>query len=150
MLTPVAAQLAVNRPARFAAQLDILQAYSEVLNRQLDYIDAATTVDEINDVVNPPAITGEITVNATGNDLDDSFVVSITGVSADNLSLYFPSTDTTVAYDSGTSKFPATVGVFSGGDYTGIVRYLGVYNLAEFDASAPPVTVTIDWNYDNY
>lgn len=150
MLTPVAAQLAVNRPARFAAELDTLQKYSDVLNRQIDYIDAATTVDEVNAVVNPPNITGEVTVNATGNDLDDSFVVSLTGVSADDLSLYFPSTDTTVAYDSGNSKFPATVGVFTGGDYTGFVRYLGVYNLAEFDASAPPVSVSIDWRYLNY
>lgn len=146
MLTAVAAQPEIARAPRYSTELSTLLTYTTVLNGQLDYIDAATTVDEIDAVVNPPDITGSVTVNATGNDLDESFVTSISGVSADDLSLYFPSTDTTVAYNSGTSSFPATPGVFSG-DFLGKVMYLGIFNLAEFDASAPPVTVPIDWKY---
>ena len=146
MLTAVAAQPEISRAPRYSTELSTLLTYTNVLNGQLDYIDAATTVDEINAVVNPPDITGSVTINATGNDLDESFVTAITGVPADDLSLYFPSTDTTVAYNSGTSSFPATPGVFSG-DFLGKVMYLGIFNLAEFDASAPPVTVPIDWKY---
>lgn len=147
MLSGVAAQAEVDRPVRYSEVLSDLATRADVLDGQLTYIENATSVDDINAVVNPPAVTGSVDLNRTGNDLDDSLVTAITGVSANDLSLYFNSTGASVAYDSGNSKFPATVGVFSGNDYTGSIKYLGIFNLATFDLAISPATVAINWEY---
>jgi len=149
MMSGVASLSPAERPARFETLLTDVANHAEVLDAQLTYIENATTVDEVNAAVNPPSVSGSVDLARTGNDLDDSFVTAITGVSADDLSLYFPSTGTTVAYDNATSKFPATVGVFSGGDYTGVIKYLGIFRLATFDLSTSPATVAISWQYQS-
>ena len=115
VVSAVASQLAVSRPVRFQVILDAMTTFTNKLHDQLNAVDVATTVDEVNNVVNPP--TGEITLSRTGDDLDAAVFASFTSLTLTEAGteLYVPGTATTISW-SGTD-FPATVSAFTTGDY---------------------------------
>lgn len=117
VLVGVAAKPAASRPARYQDALDTIFAYAEQLNEKLNLVVAATTVDELNDIVNPP--TGTINIGR-GPGTEDLLAASFTGFSSVTLTesdteLYIPGTATTIAYSG--SDFPATAACFALGDY---------------------------------
>jgi hypothetical protein len=105
VLTSVASQDPVDRPAPLQDTLTEMVAVTDALGADLIAVDSATTVDEINDVVNPP--TGLLfTGRGAGlgpEDLNVSYYTAWNSVSMleSDTELYVPSTSTVIAYDSG-------------------------------------------------
>lgn len=130
VLASVASQDLVDRPASLQVVLDETVVLTNALGVTLDAIAAATTVDEINNIVNPP--TGIINIGRGDGiggpeDLNLSYIVELNSVSLtpSQTSLFIPGTSTTVAYDSGLPSpymFNATFGAFNPGDYTLQIR----------------------------
>ena len=130
VMASVASQALVDRPASLQVVLDETVVLTDALGVTLDAISAATTVDEINNIVNPP--TGIIKIGRGDGiggpeDLNLSYLVELNSVSLtpSQTSLFIPGTSTTVAYDSGLPSpymFNATFGAFNPGDYTLQIR----------------------------
>jgi hypothetical protein len=117
LLTAVSSQVAASRPSRFQDTLNEMTAVSDQLDTNLTAIDAATTVDEINNIVNPP--TGTIQIYRTGATLEESFYVSFNSVTLTeaDTELYIPGSATVIPYDTLNSNFPQTPAAFSPGDF---------------------------------
>jgi len=126
LLTAVSSQDSLLRPARYQQALDEMTAISDQLNDQLDLIDAATTVDEINNIVNPP--TG---ILFTGRgisgllDLNPSYYTEFNSVSMTEAEteLYIPGTSTTLSYGQFVpGQFDSPGNCFNPGDYLVQIR----------------------------
>lgn len=122
LLTAVSSQDPLARPARYQAELDEMVAISNQLDADLTAIDSATTVDEINNIVNKP--TGILfTGRGAGlgpEDLNVSYYNAFNSVSMteSETELYVPGTDTVIAYGSGgAGKFDSLGNCFNPGDY---------------------------------
>ena len=103
-----------------------------VLQTQLVNIGAATTVDEINDIVNPPAagITGTIRAARTGTTfVDPAWQVGPTGATPEQITLVTPLL--TIAYDTPNNEYPTTTNAWSGSPYTFDVVF-GGYVIGSF------------------
>jgi hypothetical protein len=105
ILTAVSSQELIDRPARFQSVLDSMTAVTDALDSNLTAIEAATSVDEINNIVNPP---GGILFTGRGaglgpQDLNVSYYTAFNSVSMaeSETELYVPSTDTVIPYGSG-------------------------------------------------
>ena len=128
ILTAVASQDPLDRPARYQEELDEMTAISDQLDANLTAIDSATTVDEINNIVNKP--TGVLfTGRGSGlgpEDLNVSYYTAFNSVSmtGSETELYVPSTATVIPYGSGgAGKFDSMGNAFnSGGPYTMQIR----------------------------
>jgi len=122
LLTAVSSQDPVDRPARFQAELDEMIAITNQLDADLIAIDAATTVDEINNIVNKP--TGILFTGRGGGlgpeDLNVSYYTEFNSVSMTEAEteLFVPGTSTVIAYGSGgAGKFDSFGDCFNPGDY---------------------------------
>ena len=122
VIASVASQDPVDRPPTLQVVLDETVVVTDNLGTQLDAIAAATTVDEINNIVNKP--TGTL-FTGRGNglgpeDLNVSYYTSFNSVSmveADT-ELYVPGTATVIAYGSGgPNSFDSMGNAFAPGDY---------------------------------
>jgi hypothetical protein len=144
ILTAVSSQDALSRPARFQDVLDAMSAVSDQLDSNLTAIDSATTVDEINDIVNPPA--GIIfTGRGSGlgpEDLNVSYYTEWNSVSLPegDSELYVPGTSTVIPYNSGgAGKFDSSGNCFAPGDYTLQIRNSKTgFVIAEFECPLNP------------
>ena len=128
MLTGVASQAEIDRPSRYQAELESIAAIAANLDGNLTAVETATSVDEINNIVNKP--TG-ILFTGRGNglgpeDLNVSYYTAFNSVSLTeaDTELYVPSTDTTIAYGSGgPGQFDSFGNAFNlGGPYTMQIR----------------------------
>ena len=106
------------------------------LNSDLNvYLPAATTVDEVNDVVNPP--TGLINIGRGATGAEDLNVTTFTSFTSYTLpesgtELFVTGTGTLISYSG--SGFPATVGAFNPGDYEIELRQVSTGRIiARFD-----------------
>jgi len=122
LLTAVSSQDPVDRPARFQAELDEMIAITNQLDADLTAIDAAITVDEINNIVNKP--TGILFTGRGGGlgpeDLNVSYYTEFNSVSMTEAEteLFVPGTSTVIAYGSGgAGKFDSFGDCFNPGDY---------------------------------
>jgi len=122
LLTAVSSQDPVDRPARFQAELDEMIAISNQLASDLTAIDTATSVDEINNIVNKP--TGILFTGRGGGlgpqDLNVSYYTEFNSVSMTEAEteLFVPGTSTVIAYGSGgAGKFDSFGDCFNPGDY---------------------------------
>jgi hypothetical protein len=101
VLSAAGAALEGDRPAIYQTVIAEQQVVTDNLAVQVADIAAATTVDEINNIVNPPTGVIHIGRGAVGpEDLDPSYYVSFNSVSlaeADT-ELYVPGTATVIAY----------------------------------------------------
>lgn len=144
LLTAVASQDPLDRPARYQAELDEMTAISNQLDADLAAIDAATTVDEINDIVNPP--TGLLfTGRGSGlgpEDLNVSYYTSYNSISLpeSDTELYVPGTATVIAYGSGgPGQFDSAGNCFNPGDYLIQIRNSKTgFVIAEFEVPLNP------------
>ena len=144
LLTAVASQDPLARPARFQAELDEMTAISDQLDANLTAIDSATDVDEINDIVNPPP--GIIfTGRGSGSgpeDLNVSYYTEWNSISLpeSDSELYVPGTSTVIAYGSGgPGKFESSGNCFNPGDYLIQIRNSKTsFVIAEFEVPLNP------------
>ena len=120
-LASVASQNPISRPAFLQSVLDETVAITEDLSSKVAAIAAATTVDEVNNIVNPPY--GEISTSRTGNDFNDSYYVTFYSASLTeaDTELFIPATSTVISYILPT-QFNAFSEAFTTGNYLVQIR----------------------------
>jgi hypothetical protein len=91
------------------------------LSANLAAIAAATTIDEVNNIVNPPY--GEISTSRTGNDFNDSAYITFNSVSLTeaDTELFIPATSTVISYILPT-QFNGFSEAFTTGNYLVQIR----------------------------
>jgi hypothetical protein len=144
VMSAVASQDAVDRPAPLQDVLTEMVAVTDALGADLIAVDAATTVDEINDVVNPP--TGIIFTGRGGGlgpeDLNVSYYTEFNSVSMleSDTELYVPGTATVIPYGVPVpGKFDSLGNCFSPGDYILQIRQASTSRvIAEFEVPLNP------------
>ena len=120
-LAAAGAALEVDRPATYQTVIAAEQVVTDQLALDVAAIAAATTVDEINNIVNPPY--GEISISRTGNDFNDSYYITFysTSLVEDDTELFMPATSTVIPYILPT-QFAGFSEAFGGGNYTVQIR----------------------------
>jgi hypothetical protein len=121
-----------------------MQAVTDAAGAQIDAIAAATTVDEINDIVNPP--TGLLFTGRGGGlgplDLNVSYYNEFNSVSMpeSDTELYVPGTATVIPYGSGgPGQFDSMGNCFALGDYLLHIRQASTSRvIAEFECPLAP------------
>lgn len=106
------------RPARFDKWIDRISSVVSTLDTQLVSIDNASTVDQLNDIVSPAHGTIVLGVDESNplNFLASDFKLFYSkNYTKSDMELYFPGTNTTVAYSSG---FAATASAVTDEDKT--------------------------------
>jgi len=121
VLSAAGAELEGARPATYQTVIAEQQVVTDNLAVQVADIAAATTVDEINNIVNPPY--GEISTSRTGNDFNDSYYITFysTSLIKDDTELFMPATSTVIPYILPT-QFNGFSEAFGGGNYTVQIR----------------------------
>lgn len=145
MSAGLSSMLAADRPAIFTTFINNIQGYINTCKTNVQNITAATTVEQIHDIVFPPLeIKGGLTLTRTGNNASAAtWTTALTGALASEVSIVYPSGE--VAYNSGSSSYPATTGAWSGSPYTFTVKW-GSFTIGTFTASTTSATeYTIDW-----
>jgi len=119
LFVTVASMLVGDRPARFAPWILRRQAVVNRLATNITAVDAASTIDAINDIVSPAW--GTVNLVTSGNDLSASDFGNFysKNLAKGDFELHFPQTNKTVTYSSG---FAATTGVFTDLDKTVQIR----------------------------
>jgi hypothetical protein len=150
LLTAVTGQELIDRPARFQDVLDAMGVVSDNLDANLTAIEAASTVDEINNIVNPP---GGVLFTGRGaglgpEDLNVSYYTAFNSVSMteSETELYVPSTATVIAYGSGgPGQFDSFGDCFNpGGPYVIQIREVATGRvIAEFEVPLAPAGVDV-------
>jgi hypothetical protein len=147
ILTAVSGQDPLDRPARFQLILDEMAAVSTQLDTSLTAIDSATSVDEINNVVNKP--TGILFTGRGGGlgpeDLNVSYYNAFNSVSLtpNGTELYVPGTATVIPYlidiETGNGYFDSMGNCFAVGDYLLQIRETATSMvIAEFECPLNP------------
>jgi hypothetical protein len=136
-----ASQDPLDRPPVYNALLGEMASIGDSLAAKLTAIDTATTVDEINDIVNPPS--GIInTGRGSGlgpEDLNPSYFVEFNSMTLtpDQIELYVPGTDTVIPYDPFLPEpyqFDSFGNCFNLGDYVMQIRVAATSEIiAEFE-----------------
>ena len=147
VLASVASQDAIDRPAPLQVILDETVAVTDALGANLIAVDAATSVDEINNIVNKPS---GILFTGRGSglgpeDLNVSYYVQFNSVSMDQsqTELYVPGTDTVIPYvidiETGQGLFDSAGNCFNPGDYLIQIRQVSTLMvIAEFEVPLNP------------
>ena len=139
VIASVASQDLIDRPPTLQVVLDETVVVTDNLGAQLDAIDAAATVDEINNIVNPPTGIINIGRGQFGGplDLNASNYVSFNSVSMTeaDTELYAPATATTVPYQGfPPDDFNSSGAIFATGDYLIQIRETATGSvIAEFE-----------------
>ena len=149
LLTAVTGQDVVDRPARYQAILTEMATVSDNLDSNLAAIDSATSVDEINNIVNKP--TGILfTGRGSGlgpEDLNVSYYTAFNSVSMteSETELYVPGTATVIAYGSGgPNAFDSAGNCFLPGDYEVQIRQASTgLVIATFECPLSPAGVDV-------
>ena len=122
VIASVASQDLIDRPPTLQVVIDETVVVTDNLGAQLDAIAAATTVDEVNNIVNKP--TGTLfTGRGAGlgpEDLNESYYTSFNSVSMTEAEteLYVPGTATTIPYGiPNPGEFDSLGDCFNVGDY---------------------------------
>jgi hypothetical protein len=111
----------------------------------LDLIDAATTVDQINDILHPTPggilFTGRGTGGVNENLIESYFVdfePGSLGITEADTELYIPGSGTVISYGSGgAGKFAATPNAFAVGNYVMQVRVTATGQVVGNDIQVP-------------
>jgi hypothetical protein len=144
VISAVASQAVIDRPAFLTPTLDELVAVSDQLGADLAAVDACTTVDEINNIVKVP---GGILFTGRGaglgpEDLNVSYYNEFNSVSMteSETELYVPGTATVIAYGSGgPNQFDSFGNCFNPGDYLMQIREVATSRvIAEFECPLNP------------
>jgi hypothetical protein len=149
VLTSVASQDPVDRPAPLQDTLTEMVAVTDALGANLIAVDSATSVDEINNIVNKP--TGVLfTGRGSGlgpQDLNESYYTAFNSVSMTEAEteLFVPGTSTVIAYGSGgPGQFDSMGNCFAVGDYLLQIRESATgMVIAEFECPLAPAGVDV-------
>jgi hypothetical protein len=122
--TGAASQLEVDRPPLYNTLLGAMTTIGDSLAASLTAIDSATSVDELNNIVNPPSGTLN-TGRGQGLgplDLNPSYlkIFTSTTLTPADTELYVPGTSTVIPYDAGLPApytFDSLGDCFASGDY---------------------------------
>jgi hypothetical protein len=144
VLTAVSSQDPLDRPTRYQDLLDGMTTISDNLDADLTAIDAATTVDEINNIVNKP--TGTLFTGRGAGlgplDLNISYYTAFNSVSMTEAEteLYIPGTSTVINYGEFVpNKFDSAGNCFTLGDYLVQIREVATgMVIAEFECPLAP------------
>jgi len=155
ILTVVSGQELIDRPVRFQTVLESLAIVTDGLNSNLLAIESATTVDEINNIVNKP--TGVINIGrgqfGGPYDLNASNYVSFNSVSMtqSETELYAPITSSTVPYQGvPPDDFNSSGPIFVVGDYLIQIRETATSMvIAEFEVPLSLDGSNADIAFDN-
>jgi len=128
VLSAAGAALEVDRPAVYQTVIAAEQVVTDQLAVDVAAIAAATTVDEINNIVNPP--TGILSTGRGGDgdgplDLNNSFYTEFNSVSLTEAEteLYVPGTSTVITYGAVVPNgFTSNGNCFTTGDYRVQIR----------------------------
>jgi hypothetical protein len=146
VLSAAGAELEGARPAVYQTVIAAEQVVTDQLALDVAAIAAATTVDQINDIVNPPiGTTGIISIGRGGQPegdlmLNASYYVSFSSstLTEAETELYVPYSSTVVPYAL-PGGFAATGNVFDFGDYRTQIRVAATSEIiAEFDCPYAP------------
>ena len=153
VLASVASQALVDRPASLQVVLDETVVLTDALGVTLDAIAAATTVDEINSILNN--ISGTISTGRSGSgggplDMNPSTmsVWNSTTVDVADTELYIPASSSVVPYDAGLAPYTyaQTFGAFTVGNYTVQLRQISSgITLAEWVCPLNAVNVPVNF-----
>lgn len=133
-----------SRGATFSAVVDAMAAKTNILQDQINAVNAAVDVAEITYIAFPAtAITGTLTLTRSGNDLTLGELSSLVGATGPDFELVLP--NATVQWDAGTSRFPATAGGWSGSPYSFTLRYGGFYDVLTGTTASGEEAHAIDW-----
>jgi hypothetical protein len=156
LLTGVASQDPMDRPARYQAELDEMTAISNQLDADLTAIDAATSVDEIDSIIHHPA--GTIVTGRGGASVDDmqpSYFTDLTnlppGIGEPELEIYIPGTDTVIPYDAELPepyKFDSAGECYNTGDYRTTIRVAATGQVLSTVTPAAGPAVPVEWTYN--
>ena len=147
----VASQDLIDRPVLLQVVLDETVVVTDNLGAQLDAIATATTVDEINNIVNPPNGT-LFTGRGAGLgplDLNESYYTVFNSVSMTeaDTELYVPGTSTVIPYGSYPGGFDSLVNCFTLGNYLLQIRETATGSvIAEFECPLAPAGVDVVFN----
>ena len=143
ILASVASQAVIDRPAVYQTVLDAANDITENSAGKLDAVSTATSVDEINNVVNPP--TGTLfTGRGAGEaplDLNVSYYTLFNSVSMTeaDTELYVPGTSTVIPYGSSPGGFDFLGDCFTLGNYLLQIRETATGSvIAEFECPLAP------------
>ena len=144
VLTASASLPEVSRPVEIQAVFDSQSAVVTELMATLAAIDACTTVDELNNIVNPP--TGILFTGRGGGlgplDLNVSYYTEFNSstMAESDTELYIPGTATVIAYGSGgPGQFDSAGNCFAPGDYLMQIREVATSRvIAEFEVPLNP------------
>jgi hypothetical protein len=135
VLSAAGAMAEVDRPAVYQTVIAEQQVVTDALAVNVDLINLATSVDEVNNIVHQPyglLNTGRGGPGQSGPlDLNLSYFAEINdlpGFTQADLELYVPGTDTVIPYDAGLPdpyKFDSSGNCFASGDYRLVIRYAG-------------------------
>jgi hypothetical protein len=156
VLTAVSGQDILDRPARFQTILESMAVVSTNLDTNLNIIDSATSVDEINSVVNGASgimVTGR--GGAGPNDMQPSYFTDLQGlppgVGEPELEIYIPGTDTVIPYNPGLPspyKFDSMGNCYNTGDYRTTIRVAATGQVLSTVTPALGPAVPIAWTYN--
>jgi hypothetical protein len=156
VLTSVASQDPFTRSPFLQDTLDQMDAVSVALGDNLAAVDAATTVDEINCIVQ--GASGIIVTGRGGagpDDMQPSYFTDLQGlppgVGEPELEIYIPGTDTVISYDAGLPdpyKFDSAGDCYNTGDYRTTIRVAATGQVLSTVYPAEGPAVPVAWTYN--
>jgi hypothetical protein len=156
ILTAVSSQELIDRPARFQAVLDGMTAITDNLDSNLTAIESASTVDEINCVVQGASgIFNSSRGGASDEDMSPSYFVSLQGlppgVVESDLEIYIPGTDTVIPYNASLPapyKFDSSGECYNVGDYRTTFRIAATGQVLSTVTPGLAPNEDIPWTYN--
>jgi hypothetical protein len=157
VVSAVASQDLIDRPAPLQVVLDEMVAVTDNLGANLVAVDSATSVDEIDSIVHRP--TGIIVTGRGGaspEDMQPSYFTDLTnlppGIGEPELEIYIPGTDTVIPYDTGLPapfRFDSAGECYNVGDYRTTIRVAATGQVLSTVTPAAGPAVPIAWTYNS-
>ena len=156
LLTAVASQDPMDRPARYQAELDEMTAISNQLNADLTTIESATDVDTIDSILKHPSGTFVSSRSGAGpDDMTPSYFTVLDnlppGIGEPQLEIYIPGTDTVIPYNAGLPapyKFDSQGNCYNTGDYRTTIRVAATGQVLSTVYPPEGPGVPIEWTYN--
>jgi hypothetical protein len=154
--TGAASQSVADRPPVYTTLLNEMTTIGDTLASNLAAIDSATTVDEINCIVEGASGIINTSRGGAGNeDLSPSYFTNLQGlppgVGEPELEIYIPGTDTVISYDPFLPepyKFDSFGNCYNVGDYRTVIRIASTGQVLSTVTPDLEPNVDIPWTYN--
>jgi hypothetical protein len=156
VVTAVASQDVLDRPSRFQDILTSMTAVTDTLDSNLTAVDNATSVDEIDSIIQQPSGTFVSGRGGAGpDDMHPSYFSVLTnlppGIGEPELEIYIPGTNTVIPYNPSLpapSKFDSAGNCYNTGDYRTTIRVAATGQVLSTVTPAFGPIVPINWTYN--